>query len=97
MSDQIRTLDGVALVQRNLAAQLSHYPEGSVSPREVICDLKIKGDQEKYFQQLNSKITKAIFSSAEAIGQKIEVKVRTLEWSKKYNETLTKAVVSSTK
>ena len=95
---EIKTFDALALIQKNLADQLSRYPEGSLAAREIIQTLPIKGDQEKFFQQTNMKITKAILTKAEEISkQQLSDRVKTSEWSKKNNEALSKLVVSSLK
>ena len=95
---EIRTLDAISLIQANLAQQISRYPESSLSPREVISDMKIKGDQEKFFQTVNTKITKAIFDRAEAVGKlNLSNRDKTLDWIKKNNEELSRSVLRSIK
>ena len=81
---EIRTLDAISLIQANLAQQISRYPESSLSPREVISD--------------NTKITKAIFDRAEAVGKlNLSNRDKTLDWIKKNNEELSRSVLRSIK
>ena len=83
---EIRTLDAISLIQANLAQQISRYPESSLSPREVISDMK------------NTKITKAIFDRAEAVGKlNLSNRDKTLDWIKKNNEELSRSVLRSIK
>jgi hypothetical protein len=57
----IKTYDGVALALRNY----KNYPEGSLSPREVLLTIPNTGDMEQLATKLNSTITQAIYQHAE--------------------------------
>ena len=57
----MKTYDGVELIKN----VYSKYPEGSLSPREVLLTLPTSNDAEQFATKLNSAITYAIYKSAE--------------------------------
>ena len=61
----IKTFDAIELVKKQLAQTYSRYPEGSLSPRDVIATIPIKGDIDKLAFDTNSKITHALYKKAE--------------------------------
>lgn len=60
----MKTLDGAALIKKRLEKLHSQYPEGSLSPREIIMTIPMDYDEAK-IQQVNSEITRAIYQQAE--------------------------------
>jgi len=56
----IKTYDGAALALRNY----QNYPEGSLSPREVLLTIPKTSDMEQLATNLNSTITQAIYQHA---------------------------------
>jgi len=67
----VKTYDGVELVQRHLAQLLSKYPEGSLSPRDVLITLELEKDPEKQARELNMKLTMAIYTAADEYLKKL--------------------------
>lgn len=65
----IKTYDGVDLVKKFHDQQYGKYPEGSLSPREVMKTIPAAGDLEKLAFKTNSVITKAIYKKAEEFAK----------------------------
>ena len=61
----IKTFDAIELVRKQLFQTYSRYPEGSLSPRDVIATLPINGDLDKLAFDTNSKITLALYKKAD--------------------------------
>ena len=56
----MKTFDGISLIQKHLRTSVGSYPEGSLSPRTVMLELPIQGDQEEFFNKVNQTITTAL-------------------------------------
>jgi len=72
----IKTYDGAELAMR----ALRRYPEGSVSPREVLLTIPVNGDVNQ-FDKLNATITHAIFKKAEDYIKHLPPKEKGLKFS----------------
>lgn len=60
----MKTFNGADLIKKRIEQIMSKYPEGSLSPREIITTIPMDYDEPK-IQQVNSEITRAIFQNAE--------------------------------
>jgi hypothetical protein len=56
----MKTFDGIELVKKHLAQALGRYPEGSLTPREVMITLPILGDPREMIERVNFMISSAV-------------------------------------
>jgi hypothetical protein len=56
----MKTFDGIELVKKHLAQALDRYPEGSLTPREVMITLPILGDPREMIERVNFMISRAV-------------------------------------
>lgn len=100
----VRTVDAAAIMQSVIAK----YPEGSLSPREVLTTLFIDGaTAEEQINRLNFELTRVIYKRANEVatleasrtkirlGNVIPVTHRTAEVTRAENEELSKLIAKT--
>lgn len=68
----IKTYDGVDLVKRHWSSSLSHYPEGSLTAREVLATVPVDDvtKREEMIGKLNAELTREIYQDAEVASKR---------------------------